>query len=55
MVAASRVPAPVRPSPGCVRWRSEELSAHIAAGLPERSIWEAKQLKAVQEKHSATR
>jgi predicted DNA-binding transcriptional regulator AlpA len=46
MVAAGRVPAPVRTSPGCVRWRLEELRAHIAGGCQDRRTWEA--LRAAQ-------
>jgi predicted DNA-binding transcriptional regulator AlpA len=41
MVSAGSVPASIRPSPGCVRWRAEELRAHIAAGMPDRITWEA--------------
>jgi predicted DNA-binding transcriptional regulator AlpA len=42
MVSAGRVPASVRPSPGCVRWNADELRAHIAAGLPHRREWEGR-------------
>jgi len=41
MVSAGRVPASLRPSPGCVRWRTEELRAHIDAGMPDCKTWEA--------------
>ena len=43
MVSAGSVPASFRPSPGCVRWRTEELRAHIAAGMPDRTTWEEMQ------------
>ena len=43
MVSAGSVPASFRPSPGCVRWRTEELRAHIAAGMPDQTTWEAMQ------------
>jgi predicted DNA-binding transcriptional regulator AlpA len=46
MVSAGRVPASFRPSPGCVRWRTDELRAHIAAGMPDRTTWE--ELRAAQ-------
>jgi predicted DNA-binding transcriptional regulator AlpA len=46
MVSTGSVPASFRPSPGCVRWRTEELRAHIAAGMPDRTTWEA--LRAAQ-------
>jgi predicted DNA-binding transcriptional regulator AlpA len=48
MVSAGSVPASFRPSPGCVRWRTEELRAHIAAGMPDRAAWEA--MRAMQTK-----
>ena len=41
MASAGRCPAPVRLSRGCVRWRAEELQEWIAAGCPDRRIWEA--------------
>jgi prophage regulatory protein len=39
--AAGRCPAPLRLSPGCVRWRAQELAAWIAAACPDRRTWEA--------------
>jgi excisionase family DNA binding protein len=39
--SARRVPAPVRIG-ATVRWRREELEAHIAAGCPDRRTWEAR-------------
>jgi predicted DNA-binding transcriptional regulator AlpA len=39
--AGGRVPAPVRIG-ATVRWRREELAAHIAAGCPARREWEAR-------------
>jgi predicted DNA-binding transcriptional regulator AlpA len=43
MIAAGRAPAPVRLSPGCVRWRRTELVAWIEAGCPDRRAWAALQ------------
>jgi predicted DNA-binding transcriptional regulator AlpA len=40
--AAGRCPAPVRPSPGCVRWRADELRDWIAAGCPSRAQWQTR-------------
>lgn len=40
MDAAGRLPAPVRLSPGCVRWRLAELHAWADAGAPDRETWE---------------
>src|SRR6516225_7806697 len=34
MRTADRVPNPVHPSPGCVRWRAQDILDHIAAGCP---------------------
>ncbi|MFO0804351.1 MAG: hypothetical protein U0791_14660 [Gemmataceae bacterium] len=42
MDAAGRLPAPVRLSPGCVRWRLADLDAWAAAGCPDRETWEAR-------------
>jgi predicted DNA-binding transcriptional regulator AlpA len=39
--AAGRTPAPIRPSPGCVRWRTEELREWIQADCPDRRTWQA--------------
>lgn len=41
MDAAGRLPAPVRLSPGCVRWRHAELKDWADAGCPDRSTWQA--------------
>lgn len=40
--AAGRVPAPVRLSPGCVRWRLDELREWAEAGCPDRNEWQAR-------------
>lgn len=40
MVSAGRTPAPVRPSPGSVRWRVADLHEHIALGCPGRKEFE---------------
>jgi predicted DNA-binding transcriptional regulator AlpA len=39
MDAAGRLPAPVRLSPGCVRWRLAELRDWTEAGCPDRATW----------------
>jgi predicted DNA-binding transcriptional regulator AlpA len=39
--SAGRIPAALRLSPGCVRWRRAELVDWTAAGCPERRTWEA--------------
>lgn len=39
--ASGRIPAPVRLSAGCVRWRRAELAEWTAAGCPERKTWVA--------------
>lgn len=44
MDAAGRMPAPVRLSPGCVRWKLAELRDWIDAGCPDRELWEARRL-----------
>jgi predicted DNA-binding transcriptional regulator AlpA len=41
MDAAGRLPAPVRLSPGCVRWRLAELRDWTEAGCPDRERWAA--------------
>ncbi|MCA9026218.1 MAG: hypothetical protein KDA86_13500 [Planctomycetaceae bacterium] len=41
MDSAGKVPAPVRLSAGCIRWRFAELSAWCAVGCPSRAEWEA--------------
>ena len=40
---AARIPAPVRLSPGCVRWAREVLTAWIQWGCPDRKRFEAMQ------------
>lgn len=42
MDAAGRLPAPVRLSPGCVRWRLAELRDWTEAGCPDRETWAAR-------------
>ena len=37
--AAGRLPKPVRLG-GSVRWSAEEISAWLAAGAPDRKLWE---------------
>lgn len=41
MDSAGKIPAPVRLSPGCVRWRVVELRAWTEAGCPDRDTWHA--------------
>lgn len=40
MDSRSRIPAPVKLSRGCVRWRRAEVLAWIEAGCPDRKTWE---------------
>jgi prophage regulatory protein len=42
LAAAGRCPAPVRLSPGCVRWRRDELESWVACGCPARREWEVR-------------
>jgi predicted DNA-binding transcriptional regulator AlpA len=42
MDARGRIPAPLRLSPGCVRWRYAEIRAWLDAGAPCRQVWEAR-------------
>jgi predicted DNA-binding transcriptional regulator AlpA len=42
MDASGRIPAPLRLSPGCVRWRYDELRDWLDAGAPCRQMWEAR-------------
>jgi predicted DNA-binding transcriptional regulator AlpA len=39
MVASGRTPDPIRISRGCVRWNETEIQQWIAAGCPNRQIW----------------
>ncbi len=41
--SAGKVPAPVRLSGGCVRWRVAELQAWVSAGCPSREDFEEAQ------------
>ena len=41
MDSAGKTPAPVRLSPGCVRWRVFDLASWIDAGCPPRAEWQA--------------
>lgn len=41
MDAAGRMPAALRLSPGCVRWRLAELHEWVATGAPPRAEWAA--------------
>jgi prophage regulatory protein len=53
MASAGRVPAPVRLSAGCVRWRAAELAAWTSAGCPDRRTWEL--LRDGPEQHNSAR
>jgi predicted DNA-binding transcriptional regulator AlpA len=39
MDAGGRIPAPLRLSPGCVRWRYAEILDWLRVGAPNRSTW----------------
>lgn len=43
MDAAGKLPAPIRLSPGCVRWRTADVREWVQAGCPERSEWDSRQ------------
>ena len=38
--ACARIPKPIRIG-GAVRWHTEEVTAWLAAGAPDRKMWEA--------------
>jgi prophage regulatory protein len=40
--ASGRIPAPLRLSPGCVRWRRDEIRLWVDSGCPSREVWEAR-------------
>jgi len=40
--SSGKIPAPIRIG-GAVRWSEQEISAWLAAGAPDRAIWEASQ------------
>jgi predicted DNA-binding transcriptional regulator AlpA len=42
MQSRGRLPAPLRLSRGCVRWRLGEIRDWLAAGAPPRREWEAR-------------
>jgi predicted DNA-binding transcriptional regulator AlpA len=42
MDRAGRLPAPLRLSPGCVRWRYTEILGWLNGGCPTRQAWEAR-------------
>ena len=37
--SAGRLPRPLRITPGCVRWRYDEIRAWLDAGAPCRQVW----------------
>ena len=41
LVQMSKAPAPLRPTPGVVRWRRREIQLWIDAGMPDRKAWES--------------
>jgi predicted DNA-binding transcriptional regulator AlpA len=43
MVSAGKLPLPLRPSPGIVRWRREEITRWVDAGMPSLEDWLAMQ------------
>jgi excisionase family DNA binding protein len=42
---SGRLPAPLRLTRGCIRWRYDELRAWLAAGAPDRAAWEARRAR----------
>ncbi|MCA9108570.1 MAG: hypothetical protein KDA52_01380 [Planctomycetaceae bacterium] len=41
MVAAGKTPAPIRLSPGSVRWRTSDLAEWVARGCPDRQTFDS--------------
>ncbi len=42
MQSRGRLPAPLRLSRGCVRWRIQEIRDWLSAGAPDRTTWETR-------------
>jgi prophage regulatory protein len=46
--AMGKVPAPVRLGTRAPRWRVDELKAWLAAGCPDRAVWERQRAEAAE-------
>jgi predicted DNA-binding transcriptional regulator AlpA len=44
MLAAGKLPLPLRPSPGLVRWKADEIRRWVDSGMPDRKTWQALQV-----------
>ena len=43
MLAAGKLPLPLRPSPGIVRWKADEICRWVDSGMPDLKTWQALQ------------
>ena len=43
MLAAGKLPLPLRPTAGIVRWRSDEIQRWVDSGMPDQITWQALQ------------
>jgi excisionase family DNA binding protein len=43
MVSGGKLPLALRPSPGTVRWRADEIRHWVNAGMPDMMTWQALQ------------
>jgi len=43
MLSAGKLPLPLRPTAGIVRWRSDEIQRWVNAGMPDAQTWAALQ------------
>lgn len=41
MLAAGRLPAPLKLSKACSRWHREEIERWVRAGCPDRAAWDS--------------
>jgi predicted DNA-binding transcriptional regulator AlpA len=46
MLSAGKLPSPLRPSAGIVRWKTEEIRAWVNEGMPDLETWQG--LRATQ-------
>ena len=43
LLAAGKLPLPLRPSPGIVRWKADEIRHWVESGMPDLKTWAALQ------------
>lgn len=41
LIHLGKIPTPIKVTPSLIRWRRDEITAWIAAGMPCRAAWEA--------------